>query len=31
MAEKKQNPNPTTVERLLGACKRAPGEQLLQF
>lgn len=31
MTEKKQNPNPTTVERLLDVCKRAPGEQLLQF
>lgn len=31
MAEKKQNPTPTTVEKLLGACNRAPGEQCLQF
>ena len=31
MAEKKKNPTPTTVEKLLGACNRAPGEQCLQF
>ena len=31
MAEKKQNYEPTTVERLLGACKREPQEQLLLF
>lgn len=29
MEQKKQIP--TTVERLLGACSRAPGEQLLTF
>lgn len=31
MEKKKQNPTPTTVEKLLGACNRAPGEQCLQF
>ena len=31
MAENKQNYEPTTVERLLGACKREPQEQLLRF
>lgn len=31
MAEKKQKYEPTTVERLLGACKREPQEQLLRF
>ena len=31
MEKKKQNHTPTTVEKLLGACNRAPGEQCLQF
>mgnify|MGYP002610819079 FL=1 len=31
MAEKKGNRTPTTVEKLLGVCTRAPQEQLLRF
>ena len=30
MAEKKETRTPTTVEKLLGVCTRAPQEQLLQ-
>ena len=31
MAEKKESRTPTTVEKLLGVCTRAPQEQLLRF
>ena len=31
MAEKNQTRTPTTVEKLLGVCTRAPQEQLLRF
>ena len=31
MAEKKGNRTPTTVEKLLGVCTRAPQERLLRF